>query len=148
MDGMTEGGGGIMVGWRGEAGKVGNGAPAGGHANLDRRAKGVTIGGARVCLFPDISNLSQTPRRRHTQTLQPTLNCHMRLFPTLGLLLTAAAAGRFGLHQNLIKFYCAVKRVSAVPWIILPYPNTVVQFRFVIKKSLNVIKPAWQQGMK
>lgn len=51
-------------------------------------------------------------------------------------------------YQNLIKLYCAVKRFCTAPWIILPDPNTVAQFRAIIKKSLNVIKSAWQQGVK
>lgn len=66
----------------------------------------------------------------------------------LASLLTSAATGRIGLHQNLIKFYYSVKRFATTAWIILADPGTVAQFRFVIKKSLNVIKAAWQQGMK
>lgn len=142
--------GGIMEEWKGETGKEASGKwracwrpckPG------SEGKRGCSCGGVGVCfrISLDISNLSQTFRRRHTQTLQSTLNWHMRLFPSL---LTSAAAGRFGLHQNLIKFYCTVKRFGTAPWIILPDPNTVAQFRLVIKKSLNVIKPAWQQGMK
>lgn len=59
-----------------------------------------------------VSKLSQTARRGHTQTLQSPLSCHVRLFPSL---LTSAAARQFGLHQNLIKFYCAVKRFGTAP---------------------------------
>lgn len=90
----------------------------------------------------------QTSRRCHIWTLPSTLNCHMQLFLKLAFLLTFAAAGQFGLHQNLIKFYCVVKCFGTAPWIIIPGPYTVAQFRVVIKKSLNVIKPVRQQGMK
>lgn len=144
------GGGGISRVREGETGKAGIGEAASLLAAMQTWLWGpkrsiVWPSWRLVAAFVDVSNLSQTACRGHTQTLQSTLYCHMRLFPSL---LTSAAAGQFGLHQNLIKFYCAVKRFGTAPWIILPDPNTVAQFRLVIKKSLNVIKPAWQQGKK
>lgn len=153
-----------VEGWANEGAERGNwkgwfqesGWPADGDANLGLRAKKVPHVVELEFVFSefhhrlslDISYLSQTSRRRHTWTLQSTLNCHMRLFLKLVSLLTSTVTGQFGLHQNLIKFYCAVKCFSTALWIILPDPNTMAQFRVVIKKSLNVIKPVWQQGMK